>query len=146
MDSNYANAYIKTVTDSLQEHVLLLIHAKARQAVSENIIQSLQTQIQSLNSTIEELTKKAENDENILREKNAILAENQTLKNKASTLDSALNQISTMKKTINEKDEEIKRLNGELLIVASLKTDRKQKRKSSDLVSVSIPIDESQDF
>lgn len=129
MDHNYANAYMKTATASLQEHVTLLLHAKTQNIVSGEIIVSLQNQIDQLNGKINELISELTRRDDIVNDRNSIQAENDTLRNKAATLDTALSQISAMKKTIQNKDQEIKELSDKIKFMENIQT-TKPRRKS----------------
>lgn len=100
MDQNYANAFMKTAVSSLQEHVTLLLHTKTQNIVLNEVIENLNTQNRNFAKTIEELNEE-------LNRKNSLLSEMETLRNKASTLDTALAQISELKRIVKEKDQEL---------------------------------------
>ena len=155
MDHNYANAYMKTATASLQEHVTLLLHAKTQNIVSGDIIASLQSQNEQLNGKVQELISIINGKDSEISDKNNIQAENNALKNKATALDTALTQITDMKKTIHTKDKEIRNLNSlieqlneKIKLSENIQITNKPRRKPKIVNPIPEPISisETQDF
>lgn len=155
MDHNYANAYMKTATASLQEYVTILLHAKTQNIVSGDIIASLQSQNEQLNGKVQELISVINGKDSEINDRNHIQAENNALKNKAAALDTALAQITDMKKTIHTKDEEIRnlntlieQLNEKIRLSESIQITNKPRRKPKivNTIPEPIPVPETQDF
>ena len=155
MDHNYANAYMKTATASLQEHVTLLLHAKTQNIVSGDIIASLQSQNEQLNGKVQELISIINGKDSEINDRNNIQVENNTLRNKAEALNTALSQITDMKKTIHTKDEEIRNLNSlieqlneKIRLSENIQITNKPRRKPKIVnpIPEPIPVPETQDF
>lgn len=151
MDHNYANAYMKITTNALQEHVQLLLHSKTQNIVNGEIISSLQMQIEQLNAKINELIGEIQNKDSAIVDRNNIQAENNTLRNKAASLDTAISQINDMKKIIHARDEYIRTLeekNKELSVdiensLSSAIPKNNRRIKNKKFVSEPDPIPES---
>jgi len=110
MDQNYANAYMKTATASLQDHVNLLLHSKTENIILNDIIISQSNQIQNLEGKINTLIEELNNKNSVSVELESIRNENNVLRNRAASLDTAINQINEMKALVISKDQELENL------------------------------------
>jgi predicted RNase H-like nuclease (RuvC/YqgF family) len=98
------NAYVDNAIGMIHENISNILQLKTQLRVSNEIIAEKDSVISSLNSQLENNKTNIE-ETNLLRERVASLEQtNNSLVNQNSHLNTALNQIATMKKEIREKD------------------------------------------
>lgn len=130
----FVNAYLEVAVNQIHENTNSLLQLKAQLKVANDLVSEKETVISRLNQELE--TSKFQNAEmSSLQEKarqwetahNAVMG-------KASHLDTALAQISDMKKIVLAKDEEIVRLKSEITTLKARKKQINKKNSKDDLV------------
>ena len=102
--TRFMNAYVDNAIGMIHENISNILQLKTQLRVSNEIIAEKDSVISSLNSQLENNKTNIE-ETNLLRERVASLEQtNNSLVNQNSHLNTALNQIATMKKEIREKD------------------------------------------
>jgi len=102
--TRFMNAYVDNAIGMIHENISNILQLKTQLRVSNEIIAEKDSVINSLNSQLENNKTNIE-EINLLRERVASLEQtNNSLVNQNSHLNTALNQIATMKKEIREKD------------------------------------------
>lgn len=108
--SKFANAYIETTVATLHDYMNQLLQTKAHLKVATDIVTQLQSELAITKTELDQCRINQNEKDSVIHNLSQLEHTNHALQNKAAHLDTALNQISEMKKMIIQKDDVIKNL------------------------------------
>lgn len=108
--NKFVNAYIEASVATLHDYLNQLLQTKAQLKVTTDMVSHLQAELNNTKTELEQSRNNHNEKDSVIRSFSQLEHINNALQNKVSHLDTALNQISEMKKNIADKDEVIKNL------------------------------------
>lgn len=108
--NKFVNAYIEASVATLHDYLNQLLQTKAQLKVTTDMVSHLQAELNNTKTELEQSRNTHNEKDSVIRSFSQLEHINNALQNKVSHLDTALNQISEMKKNIADKDEVIKNL------------------------------------
>lgn len=108
--SKFVNAYIEASVATLHDYINQILQTKAQLKVATDMVSQLQAELTNTKTELEQCRNNHNEKDSVIRSLSQLEHTNNALQNKVSHLDTALNQISEMKKIIIQKDDIIKKL------------------------------------
>lgn len=109
-NGKFVNAYIETASAIAHEYLNNVIQLRSQLKIAEDMVVEKDAQINSLSQQLTLATETNELNNKLLSELEELKAQNYSLSNKASQVDTFAKQISEMKKMVISKDAKIEKL------------------------------------
>jgi len=129
-DANrYVNAYIDTCVATINELNIKYIQSQAQLKVASDLVADREKIISELQSELENQKSINENSKKSLDDAKIMEDSYNAMKNKLSHMDTLMNQMGQMKLKISSKDEEIQKLQNQIIEITTGKPKKKKEIK-----------------
>lgn len=137
-DANrYVNAYIDTCVATINDLNIKYIQSQAQLKVASDLVADRERRILELQAELENQKGINENSKKSLDDAKIMEDSYNAMKNKLSHMDTLMNQMGQMKLKISAKDEEIQKLQNQIIEITTGKPKKKKDVKAEEVVETS---------